>query len=162
MRITTYHTELDENLHNVLVKESSRNYPVENANNPQIIADMMNALYSLNKQAEEHLYMLALNTRYRILGVFEVSHGTVDASICNPRDVFIKALLCGATGIILVHNHPSGDVTPSKQDHDVFKRVKQAGELIGVKLIDSIILGNGPVYSAACGSVYIAEVANNN
>lgn len=152
MRITKYHTELDENLHNVLVKESSRNYPVENATNPQIIADMMNELYSLDKQAEEYLYMLAVNTSCRILGVFEVSHGTVDMSICNPRDIFVKALLCGAAGFVLVHNHPSGDVTPSKQDHDVYKRVKQAGELIGVKLIDSIILGNDCYSFAAANS----------
>lgn len=151
MRITKYHTELDENLHNVLVKESSRNYPVENATNPQIIADMLNELYSLNKQAEEHLYMVALNTKCRVLGVFEVSHGTVDTSICNPRDVFIKALLCGATGIILAHNHPSQDVTPSKQDHDVYETIKQAGDLIRVRLIDSIILGNG-FYSFAANS----------
>lgn len=143
MRITKYHMELDGNLHNVLVKESSRNYPVENATSPQIIVEMLNELYSLDKQAEEYLYMLALNTHCRILGVFEVSHGTVNKSICNPRDVFVKALLCGATYFVLAHNHPSQDVTPSREDYDAYKRLKQAGELIGVNLIDSIIIGNG-------------------
>lgn len=143
MRLTTYKTELNEELHNVLIKENSCNYPCDNLNNPDKIVNMLNTVYRLNRQAEEHLYMLALNTKNKILGVFEVSHGTVNCSICNPRDIFIKALLCGATHIILAHNHPSQDIEPSKDDLQICKRVSEAGKMIGIELLDNLIVGAG-------------------
>lgn len=143
MRITTYRSELDENQHNILVKENSCNYPVDSLNNPQSVVAMLNSVFRLNKQAEEYVYMIALNTKGKPLGVFEISHGAAQQSICNPREIFIKALLCGATGIILAHNHPSGDTTPSKDDMTVYQRIKEAGNIIGVNLLDNIVVGNG-------------------
>lgn len=143
MRLTTYKTELNEELHNVLIKENSCDYPCDNLNNPDKIVNMLNAVYRLNRQAEEHLYMLALNTNNKILGMFEVSHGTVNCSICNPRDIFIKALLCGATYIILAHNHPSQDTKPSKDDLHICKRVSEVGKMIGIELLDNLIVGAG-------------------
>ena len=87
--------------------------------------------------------MVALNTKNKPLGVFEVSHGTVNQSVCSPRELFIKALLCGAANIILAHNHPSGDIAPSKTDVENYRIVKEAGQLMGIKLLDSIIVGDG-------------------
>lgn len=143
MKITTYRMELNNEQHNVLVKENSCNYPIESLDSPQKTADMLNGVFRLNKQAEEYVYMIALNVKSRPLGIFEISHGTVDRSICNPRDIFIKALLCGAVGIILAHNHPSGDATPSKDDIRMYRRIKDAGELIGIELQDNLVIGNG-------------------
>ena len=143
MKVTTYRAELDENLHNILVRESSRNYPGGSVESPSAIVKMMNVMYGLNRQAEEHIYMLALNTKCRLLGVFELSHGTVDSTLCQPREILIRALLCGAASIILVHNHPSQNVSPSGADRAVSERVRKAGELVGVKLIDHIIVGDG-------------------
>ncbi len=143
MRITTYKTELDEKQHNILIKEKSYNYPTESLCNPQDVVDMLNDVFRLNRQAEEYIYMIALNTKGRPLGIFEISHGTVNQSICNPRDIFIKALLCGASAIILAHNHPSGNCTPSKEDMAVYDRIKEAGSLIGISLLDNMIVGNG-------------------
>lgn len=143
MKITTYRMELNGEQHNVLVKENSCNYPIESLDSPQKTADMLNDVFRLNKQAEEYVYMIALNVKGRSLGVFEISHGTVNQSICNPRDIFIKALLCGTVGIILAHNHPSGDTTPSKEDIEIYKRIKEAGEIIGIELLDNIVIGNG-------------------
>jgi len=143
MRITTYRTELDENQHNTLVKENSCNCPVDSLNNPQSVEKMLNTVFRLNRQAEEYVYMIALNTRSKPLGIFEISHGTVNSSICNPRDIFIKALLCGATGIILAHNHPSGNVIPSEKDMEIYNRVKEAGKIININVLDNIIIGNG-------------------
>lgn len=142
MRITIYRTELDENRHNVLVKEKAVNYTSESINSPQSVIDMLNTVFRLNRQAEEHVYMIALNTKGKVLGVFEISHGAVSQSFCGSREIFIRALLCGASGIILAHNHPSGDVTPSKEDVRVYQRIKEAGELIGVNLLDNIIVGD--------------------
>lgn len=142
MRITLYRSELDENKHNVLVKENACNYQAESLSTPQSVADMLNNVFRLNRQAEEHVYMTALNTKGRLLGVFEISHGAASQSICSPREIFIRALLCGAAGIILAHNHPSGDVTPSKEDMAVYGNIKEAGKMIGVNLLDNIIVGD--------------------
>lgn len=142
MRITLYRSELDENRHNVLVKEKAVNYISESINTPQAVTDMLNTVFHLDRQAEEYVYMIALNTKGRILGVFEISHGAVSQSLCVPREIFIRALLCGASSIILAHNHPSGDVTPSKEDVAVYKRIKETGEMIGINLIDNIIVGD--------------------
>ena len=142
MRITTYKTELNADNLNTLVKEKSCNYTgIETLNNPSLIAEMFNVVFRLNRQTEEYLYMLVLTTKGKSLGVFEISHGTVDATICNPREIFIKALLCGASGIVIVHNHPSGDITPSKQDIESYNRLKEAGKLIGINVLDSVIVG---------------------
>ena len=143
MRVTTYRAELDKNLHTILVRESSRNYPGGNVKSPCAIAEMMNAMYGLSRQAEEHIYMLALNTKCGLLGVFELAHGTVDSALCEPREIFIRALLCGASSVVLVHNHPSQDVNPSKVDCAVSKRIREAGGLVGVELTDHIIVGDG-------------------
>lgn len=143
MRITKYRTELNENKHNVLVKEKAFNYQCNNLSSPESIAELLNECFHLNKMAEEYLYMIALDTKYHPLGVFEVSHGTVNLSLVSPREVFIRAILCGATYIILSHNHPSGVVTPSKEDREVYKRIKESGKLIGIELLDNIIIGDG-------------------
>ena len=143
MRITTYKTELSTDNLNILVKEKSCNCTgIETLNNPSLIAEMFNVVFRLNKQTEEYLYMLALTTKGKPLGVFEVSHGIVDGTFCNPREIFIKALLCGASGIVIIHNHPSGDATPSKQDIESYNRLKEAGKLIGISVLDSIIVGD--------------------
>ena len=142
MRITLYRSELNENKHNTLVKEKAINYPSESINSPQAVTNMLNTVFHLNKQAEEHVYMIAVNVKNKILGVFEISHGSVDQSICEPREIFIRALLCGASGIILAHNHPSGDTTPSNEDAKIYQRIKESGKLIGINLLDSIIVGD--------------------
>ena len=70
----------------------------------------------IHENAEEYMHMLCLNTKNRVIGVFEISHGTVNASIVGTREIFQKALLANAVSIILMHNHPSGDPTPSRED----------------------------------------------
>lgn len=143
MRITKYRTELDENRHNILVKEKAFNYQCNNLTSPDIIVELLNDCFHLNKMAEEYLYMIALDTKCHPLGIFEISHGTVNLSLVTPREIFIRAILCGATYIILSHNHPSGVVTPSKEDREIYKRIKESGKLIGIELLDNIIIGDG-------------------
>lgn len=143
MRITKYKTELDENRHNVLVKEFATNYNADNLNNPEAISNMLNTCFNMNRLAEEHLYLIALNTKNKPLGVFEVSHGTVNASLINPREIFIRLFLVGASNFIVSHNHPSGDCTPSTDDIKTTKRLKECADMIGVTLLDHIITGDG-------------------
>ncbi len=91
---------------------------------------------------QEELKLLMLNSKARLIGESNVSKGTVNASLITPRELFVEALQKGAVSIILLHNHPSGDPTPSKEDILITKRIKQAGNLIGIELLDHIIIGN--------------------
>lgn len=143
MNIVKYRTELDENLHSILVKEEACNYGKEAIQTPEDIAEMLNSLFRLKYQAEEMVYMVALNVKMKPLGVFEISHGAACRSFCNPREIYIRALLCSAYGIVIAHNHTSMDVTPSKDDIETFQRMVQAGEILGVSCLDSLIVGDG-------------------
>ena len=118
---------------------------------PQKIADMLNHVFCLKNKTEEYVYLLSFNTKYKLLGVFEVSHGTVDQSILNPREVFMKAMLSGATSIVLVHNDPSGDPSPSRLDHDCQQRIQKAGEILGIPLVDFLIVADEGFVSFAEG-----------
>lgn len=93
--------------------------------------------------------LLMLNTKSKLIGETDISKGTVNASLVSPRELFIEALEKNAVSIILMHNHPSGDPTPSKEDLFVTKRVKDAGNLIGIELLDHIIIGNNCYVSFA-------------
>lgn len=142
MIISIYDLELDNDKRSVLVEKDSFTYVTDILNSPKAIVEMLNTVFGLKRKAEEQLYMIAFNTKCKVLGIFLVSHGTVSLSLCNPREIFIRALLCGAVQIALVHNHPSGDPQPSKEDFKVFSKVKKSGELLGVPLLDNVIVGD--------------------
>ncbi len=78
-----------------------------------------------------------------------ISEGSLTSSIVHPREVFNPVIRESAAGIILVHNHPSGDPAPSKEDREITKRLKEVGELVGVKVLDHVIIGNGRYMSFA-------------
>ena len=86
--------------------------------------------------------LLLLNTKSRLLGESDISKGTVNASIVSPRELFVEALQKNAVYIILLHNHPSGDPSPSREDILVTQRIHDAGEMIGIELLDHIIIGD--------------------
>lgn len=142
MRITKYVTLLDDSKHCKLVKESATNYPVENFNSPKVIYKMLCDVFKHDKQTEEYLYLLCFNTKCRLLGVFELSHGNVNQSICSAREIFQKALLCNASSFVLAHNHPSGDTSPSKEDFAVYRKITEASKLMDLSFMDNIIIGD--------------------
>lgn len=88
----------------------------------------------------EKVIALHLNTRHRLIGVHAVSIGTLSDSPVHPREVFKAAFLANAAGLILAHNHPSGDPTPSPEDRALVLRLRQAGQLLGVELLDALIV----------------------
>ena len=94
-------------------------------------------------EKQEIVIELLLNAKYEVIGREVISKGGIVSAFVEPRDVFRPAVKRGATGIIVVHNHPSGDPTPSKDDLTATEQVEKAGEMIGVKLIDHIIIGSG-------------------
>lgn len=116
-------------------------------NMPSTIADYY--MEELRHQKQEHMKLLMLNTKSKLIGEKNVSKGTVNASLISPRELFIAALEREAVSIILLHNHPSGDPTPSSEDILLTKRVKDAGDLIGIELLDHIIIGNNCYISFA-------------
>jgi DNA repair protein RadC len=97
-------------------------------------------LQDIKAERKEHFVGLYLNARYELIHKEIVSIGTVDASIVHPRDVFAPALLHNATAIIVAHNHPSGDATPSAEDREVTQRLKEAGRLLGISVLEHIII----------------------
>ncbi|MEF9941014.1 MAG: DNA repair protein RadC [Lachnospiraceae bacterium] len=108
--------------------------------NPSSIANYY--MEDMRHQTQEHMKLLMLNTNARLIGETNVSKGTVNASVISPRELFIEALQKNAVSIIILHNHPSGDVTPSREDRLITIRIKEAGALIGIALLDHIIIGN--------------------
>lgn len=141
MRVTSYSVELKGKL-SVLVKESAVNYEDILMNNAENIVDMMNTIYRLNQKAEEYVYILALNTKCNLVGVFLLTKGTADRSLVSPREIFVRLFLCGANCFVMVHNHPSGDPTPSIEDINMTRKLKDCSLLIGVNFFDHIIIGD--------------------
>ncbi len=112
-------------------------------------ADVARMLKDVAAADREHMVAIFLDTKNRPIGRHLVSVGTVNGTPVQPRDVFRAALVAGAVnGLILSHNHPSGDVTPSREDDDVTRNVARAGALLGIRLLDHVILApNGSFYS---------------
>ena len=85
--------------------------------------------------------MLALDTKNKVIGIFEISRGSLNASIIHPRDIFQRAILVNAASVILAHNHPSGDPTPSPEDIALTKKLVDAGKVMDITVLDHVIVG---------------------
>lgn len=106
---------------------------------PELVYEMLGAeLRGLHK---ESLRVILLDTRYRLLRIEEVSLGSMNESIAHPREVFRPAIISAAYAVIVVHNHPSGDPSPSQADHTLTRRLADAAALLQIKLLDHIIIG---------------------
>jgi len=97
----------------------------------------------LRYQEQECLVAIFLDIRHQVIRVQTVSVGTLTGSMARPREIFKEALAHGSANLIICHNHPSGDPTPSQEDLALTQRLKQAGELMGVPLLDHLVIGNG-------------------
>ncbi len=102
--------------------------------------------YFYDKKQEEFLVVF-LNAKNEIIGEKVIFLGTANQSLVHPRDIFREAILNNAVKIICIHNHPTGDVTPSKEDHMITKRLKETGDIIGISFLDHVIIGKNKYYS---------------
>lgn len=126
-----------------LVNESKVSAPPFTVRAPEDIALF---LEPLRHQAEECFVAIHLNARHEILGLHEVSHGTLSAALVHPREVFKAALLANSHAILICHNHPSGSpIEPSKEDMETTLILNKSGKLLGVQVLDHVIFS--PVYS---------------
>ncbi len=106
---------------------------------PELVYDLLGA--EMRALQKESLRILMLDTRYHLLRVEEISRGSMSESIAHPREVFRPAIIASAYAVIVAHNHPSGDPSPSQADHSLTRRLAEAAELLQIKLLDHIILG---------------------
>jgi DNA repair protein RadC len=97
----------------------------------------------LASERQEHFYAVLLDNKHRKIKDVAVSQGSLTASIVHPRDVFAPVVRESAAAVIFVHNHPSGDPTPSKEDIEITRRLREVGDLVGVRVLDHIVIGKG-------------------
>lgn len=127
----------------VLVKEKVGRYELpKKISNPDQVYKAITTITSVEEEAQEVFGILILNTKNKIVAVHEISRGTLNASIVHPREVFKPAILHNAAAIICFHNHPSGDLEPSRDDIETTKRLVEAGKIIGIEIFDHIIVGD--------------------
>jgi len=126
-----------------VVKETSGRYDVrKKIQTPDDVFNIAQNVIRANEYAEENLWLITLDTKNNITGIFTVSTGSLNSSIVHPREVFKRAVLQNAASIIICHNHPSGDPTPSQEDISTTKRIYDAGKILGIELLDHIIIGD--------------------
>ena len=128
-----------------LVRDSSVKVETRLADSSEKIAPIVRAY--IGETPKEHFVVLFMDARNRIIGINTASVGTLNASLCHPREVFQAAILASAAGIVVSHNHPSGDPTPSPEDREVTRRLVRAGEILGIPLLDHVIVTADSFYS---------------
>ena len=129
------------------VRKDGEGQPVvvgRDTSNPRETAALLMTM--LQDEPSEVFAILCVTTKYRVIAYYEVSRGTLDATLVHPREVFKVALLANAAAIILTHNHPSGDPSPSPDDVQLTRRLVDAGALLGVEVLDHIVVGDSRYY----------------
>jgi DNA repair protein RadC len=110
-------------------------------------AAILRPIYADLDADQEHFSILLLNNKNRVRAHKVISSGSLTASLVHPREVFKPVILYGAAGVILCHNHPSGDPDPSPEDIDINRRLVQCGEIFGIRMLDHVILGRDSIFS---------------
>lgn len=111
----------------------------EEIDSPETAARLMGAI--IGDKAKEHFMLILLNTRNKVIRISQISIGTLTSSPVHPREVFKEAVKHSAQSVIIAHNHPSGDTEPSDDDINITRRLVEAGQLLGIQVLDHIIVG---------------------
>lgn len=116
--------------------------------NAESVVDFFCRSVGMDKEIDEYGYIMCFDAKLKPVAMFEVAHGGVNSAAFGARDVYSKALMVNATGVVMLHNHPSGEPEPSPEDDAMTKRLEKAGRIVGVQLLDHIIIGDrGKWYS---------------
>lgn len=124
------------------LRSQNQNYKISS---PRNIANML--MNEMTDLSQEILKLIMLNTKNEIIGIKDVFKGSLNTSIVHPREIFREAIRRNSASIIICHNHPSGDTTPSKEDINITIRLKECGSIMGIDLLDHLIIGNGKFVS---------------
>ena len=119
-----------------VVKENGGRYDIDKTiNNPIAAKNLFIEVAELDKRTEEVFVMATIDVRNKVTGLFEVSTGTLNSSLVTPREVFKRAILQNAAGIVLGHNHPSGNTDVSSDDINITKKLVKSGKILGVNVV---------------------------
>lgn len=141
--VAKYNLELTADLIPRIVKEKEYDYTVKYLTDPKRVEELVNACLNLRYQCEERVILICCDTRLSPVAIFEVAHGTVDQCMVTAREIIQRVLMAGATGFIMVHNHPTQDVSPSEYDRQFAEQLESISVLMNLKLMDFIIIGDG-------------------
>jgi len=130
-----------------LVRDGSQLVPSKQIASPRDAHDVLRPYIGGNAD-RERLVVLTLDTKNKAIGINTVSVGDLNSTIATPREVFKLAVVQNAFGLIVVHNHPSGNVEPSEEDLAVSRRLDAAGKILGIEVIDHMILGEHGCYAS--------------
>lgn len=149
--MTTKHTEQEQtNFIDTFIREVQVNYvslqtPSFKITGPKDVVSFLRSV--LPDNSREHFIAIYLDGSHSVASYSVVSTGGANSAQIHPREIFQRAILTGAVSIIAAHNHPSGNTTPSMEDRNVTTRIKEAGELLGIKILDSLIITDKSAYS---------------
>lgn len=129
-----------------MVREDSILYANRKISSPNEAVDLLRSL--LEDCDREKLIVCCLNLKNEPTDISTVSVGSLNSSIVHPREVFKIAIMSNSASIIVAHNHPSGNVEPSKEDINITKRIKESGKILGIEMIDHIIIGSNNNYKS--------------
>lgn len=144
-----YRTVYDSNRYPVIVSETG-SYVTDGRkpfDTPDAVYDFCSREMRMDFLPDEYVYIFVLDTKNRLTGFFEGSHGSSNCSLVPVREIMRNLLALDAISFIMVHNHPSGDPTPSQEDITATKNLAAASETVGVRFVDHIIVGDGSYYS---------------
>jgi DNA repair protein RadC len=148
-------TRMNASWYNVAEVELIYKSKVKASERPQITSSkeayqVLMQLWDENKiEFVEQFKVLFLNKANKVLGVYDVSTGGISGTVADPRVIFVAALKANCCGIIVSHNHPSGNLKPSRQDEELTQKIKNAGQLLDIKLFDHVIVTNETYFSFA-------------
>lgn len=130
----------------LIIKEDLPGYPSIKApiSSSQIVYDLFKFLIP---ETKEHFITLHLDSKNKILAVERVSTGSLNAAIIHPREVYKSCLLSSAAAIVCIHNHPSGNPEPSSEDYEITKRLNDGADILGIRFLDHVIIGDGAYVS---------------
>lgn len=132
-----------------LIRESGGE-PMKRGESFRTSADIFRHFHaSLRELRQEQFHAVFLDGKHRFLGAVLVSQGTLTSSPVHPREVFRPAIMAAAAAVVLVHNHPSGDPSPSADDLEITRRLCEVGTLVGIRVLDHVIVGDGSFVSLA-------------
>ena len=137
--------------------ETEHEFNSTDVSNPQRVAKYMRGAIDFRPE-QEQLWVILLDTQFQPLGRILCTLGTANSSLVHPREVFRPAILAAADSIVMVHNHPSGNIQPSAADDKATEQISLAGQIIGIQLADHVILGDG-VFSYALSRSQFLEKA---
>ncbi len=124
------------------VREKSVPYMQKAIHIPEDIVELLERALDLSNRSEELMGMLSLDIKNKVSGLHIIATGTVDKTLCSPREVFKHALLNNARSVILFHNHPSGELKPSRDDIHLTDRMIACGKILCIEVLDHIIVGD--------------------